>query len=178
MAAQAFPYMTETEIPQQAQRTSKPRMVTTSERNRTLFEQQQARRRGPTLEIPFTKHLDNSRLVKSSDRTRVREMRGFAMATFAMFFLLAVYVVQHFNAIENGYHVEAQKQQLSQLLEDNRHLRLTQAQLTDPSRIGAVAEQLGMTPPQPGQVVQQDGTFAAGVGAPVLAQAVEPSRSK
>ena len=37
------------------------RTVSIAERNRELFEPQRARRRGPTPEMFFTKHIDNSR---------------------------------------------------------------------------------------------------------------------
>ena len=61
-----------------------------------------------------------------------------------LFVLVMVYVWQHFSAIEIGYHVEAQKQQVEQLREQNRQLRLTEAQLTDPGRIDEIAKQLGL----------------------------------
>jgi hypothetical protein len=170
MAAQAFP----AQYAHKEFRSGKgKRALTVVEHNRTLYEAQMSRRRGPTLEIPFHKHLDNTRLVKSTDRRRVREMRSFALATFSMFFLLGVYVFQHFNAIEYGYRVESQKQQVESLLEENQHLRLDQAQLTDPNRISEEAGELGMGPPQPGQVVQQDGMMAT-QNSQVLAQANEP----
>ena len=82
-----------------------------------------------------------------------------------------VYVWQHFSAIEIGYHVEAQKQQVEQMREENRQLRLSEAQLTDPGRIDKIAKQLGLDTPQPGQVVRPDGSDA---NAPVLAQAHAP----
>jgi len=43
------------------------------------------------------------------------------------------------------YRVESEKQQLSQLEEQNRQLRLTEAQLGDPARIDTMARQLGLT---------------------------------
>jgi cell division protein FtsL len=86
------------------------------------------------------------------------------------FVLTMVYVLQHFSAIEIGYNVEAQKQQVEQLREQNRQLRLTEAELSDPTRIDHIAKQLGMDEPLPGQVVRQDG----GEGGPVLAQAQAP----
>jgi len=80
-------------------------------------------------------------------------------------------VWKHFSAIEIGYHVEAQKQQVEQLREDNRQLRLSEAQLTDPGRIDKIARQLGLDAPEPGQVVRPDG---GDPNAPVLAQASAP----
>ena len=43
-------------------------------RNRELFETQRRARRGPTPEVFFTKHIDNSRIVKDAFRDGVRAM--------------------------------------------------------------------------------------------------------
>ncbi len=154
----------------QSRRMDVPRSVT--ERNRELFEAQRARRRGPTPEMFFAKHLDNTRIVKADDPERRREMRSFTIAMSFFFALTMVYVWQHFSAIEVGYKVEAQKQQVEQLRETNRQLRLSEAQLSDPGRIDRIAKQLGLDVPQPGQVVRPDGSNGA---APVLAQANAPA---
>lgn len=143
-----------------------------AERNRELFEAQRARRRGPTPEMFFTKAIDNSRIVKADDPERRREMRSFTVTMTLLFALTMVYVWQHFSAIEVGYRVEAQKQQVEQMREQNRQLRLTQAQLSDPGRIDRLAKQLGLDTPLPGQVVRPDGQT---VNAPVLAQAQAPA---
>jgi cell division protein FtsL len=148
------------------------RTVSIAERNRERFDAQRARRRGPTPEMFFTKHLDNTRLVKADDPERHREMRSFTMVMTLLFALTMVYVWQHFSAIEVGYKVEAQKQSVEQLREQNRQLRLSEAQLSDPGRIDQIAKQLGLNTPLPGQVVRPDGS---GGLAPVLAQAHRPS---
>src|SRR6201995_5165094 len=103
-----------------------------AQRNRELFELQRRARRGPTPEVFFAKYIDNSRIVKADDPERRREMRQFTAAMSVLFLLVMVYVWQHFSAIEIGYHVEAQKIQVEQLREQNRQLRLSEAQLTDP----------------------------------------------
>jgi hypothetical protein len=54
-----------------------------------------------------------------------------------------IYGLQHFSAIEGGYRVESEKQALDQLREENRQLRLAEAQLTQPGRIDMMARQLG-----------------------------------
>ncbi len=82
-----------------------------------------------------------------------------------------VYVWQHLSAIEIGYQVETQKQQVAQLMEQNRQLRLSEAQLSDPGRIDQIARQLGLDAPRPGQMVSPDGSTA---NVPVLAQASAP----
>ena len=141
--------------------------------NADLIAQQPLRRRGvPTPEFYFAKQFDNSRLVKAPDPVRVREMRAFAVAVAALFLLIMVYGLQHFYAIESGYRVEAEKQALQQLQEQNRQLRLSQAELTEPARIDALARQYGLAEPQPGQVVEA--TADAGAGPTALAQAAPP----
>ena len=155
----------------QAQRAPRGRTLSVAERNRALFEAQLRGRRGPTPEIFFTKHIDNSRIVKADDPERRREMRVFTAMMSVLFLLVMVYVWQHFSAIEMGYQIEAQRTQVEQLREQNRQLRLTEAQLTDPGRIDRIARQLGLDTPEPGQVVRAEGD----PNAPVMAQATAPA---
>lgn len=144
-----------------------------SERNSALLAQQTLRRRGVrTPEIVFVKHFDNSRLVKAPDPVRVRQMRIFSATIAVLFSLVMVYGLQHFRAIEGSYRVESEKQTLDQLREENRQLRLSEAQLSQPSRIDGLARQMGLTAPQPGQVVHGDTRIDAGV--PVMAQFTPP----
>jgi cell division protein FtsL len=145
---------------------------TRAQRNRELFELQKRARRGPTPEVFFAKHIDNSRIVKADDPERRREMRTFSATMSILFLLVMVYVWQHFSAIEVGYQVETQKHQVALMEEQNRQLRLTEAQLSDPGRIDQIARQLGLDAPQPGQVVRPDGS---GTNVPVLAQASTPT---
>ena len=56
--------------------------------------------------------------------------------------------------------------------EQNRQLRLNEAQLTDPGRIDRMAKQLGLDAPQPGQVIRPEG---GDVNAPVVAQVGTPN---
>ena len=140
-------------------------------RNRELFDQQKRARRGPTPEVFFAKHIDNSRIVKADDPERRKEMRSFTIAMTMFFVLTMVYVWQHFSAIEVGYRVEAQKTAVEQLQEKNRQLELSEAQLSDPGRIDKIAKQLGLEAPQPGQVVRPDGMTGTTA---VMAQAQIP----
>ena len=151
---------------------SHQRATSLTDRNRTMFDLQRKARRGPTPEVFFTKHIDNSRIVKADDPERRAEMRTFTFVMSIFFVCVMTYVWQHFSSIEVGYRVEAQKQQVEQMREENRQLRLTEAQLTDPNRIDQMAKQLGLDAPQPGQVVRPD---MMEVGAPVVAQAATPA---
>ena len=138
-------------------RVTKTRTESVAERNRELFELQRRARRGPTPEVFFSKHLDNSRIVKADDPERRRDMRMFTAVMSVLFCLAMVYVWQHFSAIEMGYKIEAQKTQVEVLREQNRQLRLNESQLTEPGRIDKIARQLGLDQPAPGQVVRTEG---------------------
>lgn len=142
-----------------------------AERNAELMAQQPLRRRGVrTPEFCFAKQFDNSRLRKTSDPVRTRQMGVFTAAMGVLFSLVMIYGFQHFRAIESGYRVEAEKQTLEHLREQNRQLRLAEAQLSQPARIDALAHKYGLGAPQPGQVVLSTPTLSNS-GQPVLAQA-------
>ncbi|MGB0062813.1 MAG: cell division protein FtsL [Terracidiphilus sp.] len=144
-----------------------------AERNTELMARQaERRRRVRTPEFFVARHFDNSRLVKVSDPARAREMRVFSAAVAVLFSLIMIYGLQHFSAIESSYRVESEKQTLEQLREENRQLRLSQAELTQPVRIDQMAQQLGLVEPQPGQVVYPSARPDA--AAPALAQNAAP----
>jgi len=144
-----------------------------AERNAELMAQQaQRRRRVRTPEFYFARHIDNTRLVKAADPVRAREMRVFSAAVAVLFSLIMVYGLQHFSAIESSYRVESEKQTLDQLREQNRQLRLSAAELTQPGRIDQMAHQYGLVEPQPGQVIYPSGH--ADFSGPALAQAATP----
>ena len=129
-------------------------------------------RRGPTPEIFFTRRLDNSRLLKAQCPVRRRQMRSFACAMSALFALMMFYGWQHYLSIQSGYHVESERQQVAQLQEQNRELRLNEAQLSDPARIDRLARQMGLEQPEPGQVVRPDASSDAMQDAsPAMAEA-------
>ncbi len=145
------------------------------ERNTDLLAQQPLRRRGVrTPEFYFARHIDNSRLVKAPDPVRAREMRLFSAAIAALFSLVMIYGLQHFYAIESGYRVEAEKLAVEQLREENRQLRLAEAQLTQPGRIDTMARQLGLSEPAPGQVIHPNAGPDT-TAAPVLARLTPPA---
>ena len=146
-----------------------------TERNAELMATQIERRRRVRMpEYYFVKRIDNSRLVKAADPVRIREMRVFAAACAVLFSLIMIYGLQHFYAIESSYRVESEKQTLEQLREENRQLRLSAAELSQPARIDQMARQLGLAQPQPGQVVHPNAAQPDS-GAPALAQIASPS---
>ena len=146
-----------------------------TERNAELMATQIERRRRVRMpEYFFVKRIDNSRLVKAADPVRIREMRVFSAACAVLFSLIMIYGLQHFYAIESSYRVESEKQTLEQLREENRQLRLSEAELSQPARIDQMARQLGLAQPQPGQVIHPNAA-SPDSGAPALAQIAPPS---
>src|SRR6476646_8565873 len=123
---------------------------------------------GIMLEFYFQKTIDNSRLVKAIDPRRCREIRMFSASVAALFLVMMFYVWQHFSSIEYGYRIEAQKAERERLVEVNRTLQLEAASLRDPGRIDALARQMGLESPQPGQVIRLN---PEDVGGPIMAQA-------
>jgi hypothetical protein len=123
---------------------------------------------GITPEFYFQKTIDNSRLVKISDPQRRREIRMFSASVAALFLVMMFYAWQHFSSIEYGYRIEAQKAERERLVEVNRTLKLEAASLRDPGRIDALARQMGLESPQPGQVIRLN---PDDVSAPIMAQA-------
>jgi cell division protein FtsL len=109
---------------------------------------------GLTPEFYFQKTIDNSRLVKTVDPQRRREIRMFSTSVAALFLVMMFYAWQHFSSIEYGYKIEAQKTERERLVEVNRTLRLESASLRDPGRIDSLARQMGLESPQPGQVIR------------------------
>lgn len=159
-----------TEWVAQPQRASGGLAVDPVEHNARMMALQQRARRGPTPEALFAKDIDNSRLKKAADPARAREMRTFAGAMVVLLSLILVYGWQHFLAIEYGYQIATERQQMRQLEEQNHELQLTQAQLASPARIDVMARALGLTAPQPGQVVLPNPE--AGTSGAVMAAAV------
>jgi hypothetical protein len=150
----------------------KPRQPSQQEWNTQLYELQRRARRGPTPEIFYAKHLDNSRLAKEADPARGREIRTFAFAVGILFLLVMVYVVQRFQSIEYGYRIEAQKQLMEELSEKNRQLSLTEAQLNAPLRLDDLARGYGMDAPAPAQLARLN---ASSDSVPVEAKANIPA---
>ncbi len=119
------------------------------------------------------KRIDNSRLVRPAPPNRLRDCcrRVACGAVLAACGLL--YAWQHFQCIQLRYQFEDLQAKRNQATELNQQLRLQVASLRSPERINAIARQLGLTVPVPGQVAPVEGPSEA-----VLAQArlVQPTR--
>lgn len=122
-------------------------------------------------EIYFHKAIDNSRLVRSADPVRKREMRLFTATVVVCFMMLLVYLGQHCSSIEYGYKIEDLRARRDQLAEVQRSLKLEEATLKDPERIHALAGEMGLALPAVGQVQRMEDSGALDNGAPVMARA-------
>lgn len=125
---------------------------------------------GITPEIYFYKPIDNSRLVKVADPERKKEMVLFGSALGVVFLLILSFCWQHYSAIEYGYRIESLRQSREQLLEQQRQLKLDEAELKEPRRIDMLAQQMGLQPAMVGQVVSLDAPMPSEGSAPVLAR--------
>lgn len=105
-------------------------------------------------EIYYVKPIDNSRLVPVADPGEPRRhfstillvSLGFAAVMFSAWLRL--------DGVQTGYRLESLQQQVQQLAEANRKLRLEEAALGDPLRVETIARnQLGMTNLSPRQIV-------------------------
>ncbi|HWX54398.1 MAG TPA: cell division protein FtsL [Verrucomicrobiae bacterium] len=123
---------------------------------------------GITPEFYFEKAIDNSRLVRTADPRRNREIRIFSSTVLVLFLVTMFYAWQHFSALEYGYQIEAQKAERDRLVEANRALKMEEAGLRDPGRIDLLARQMGLESPRPGQVVRLESDLS---GIQVVAQA-------
>jgi len=121
-------------------------------------------------EIYFHKAIDNSRLVRSVDPVRKREMRIFAATVVICFLMALVYLGQHCSSIEYGYKIEDLRAKRDQMADVNRTLKLEQATLKEPGRIDYFARQMGMALPAVGQVQRLDETGPVDSGSPVMAR--------
>ncbi len=122
-------------------------------------------------EIYFHKSIDNSRLVRTADPARKREIFTFSIAAVFCCAMVLMYIGQHCRSVQCGYNIEAARITRSQLEDVNRTLKLEEASLKEPGRIDVLARQMGFALPAVGQVQRLDETSALDSGAPVMARA-------
>ena len=122
-------------------------------------------------EIYFTKHIDNSRLVREVGPEKCRECFSLLGLGILAFLFVLLFSWQHLQCVRAGYEIEGLKTQRVELQEWNHHLRLTQAALADPQRIDTLARKdLGMVSPGPQQVIQWSGADASSLQQPESVQ--------
>ena len=120
------------------------------------------------------KRIDNSRLIRPTPPNRFRDCcrRVACGAVLAACGLL--YAWQHFQCIQLRYQFEDLQARRNQAAEFNQELRLEIASLRSPVRINAIARQLGLAAPVPGQVAPVEGSSEAVLAQARLAQPARP----
>jgi hypothetical protein len=99
--------------------------------NAELLAQQGLRRRGVrTPEFHFSKHFDNSRLMKKPDLGRIRDEWRFALAISALFAIAIIYGGEQFITIGSELRVETEKRQVEELREESLQLVLVEGRLS------------------------------------------------
>jgi cell division protein FtsL len=126
-------------------------------------------------EYHTVKRIDNSRLVRPTEPTRLREFWRRVAAGAGLAGCLLFYAWQHFECIQLRYQLEQLESRHVQAAELNQQLQVEVAILRSPARVDGIArQQLGLTVPVPGQVAPAEETSDA-----VVAQAralAQPSR--
>jgi cell division protein FtsL len=122
------------------------------------------------------KPIDNSRLVREIDPVKRRQCYALLRLGAVVFLFIFCFALQHFECMRYGYQIEQLKSERAALRVANQKLRLEQALLADPQRIDKLARaDLGLTSPEPQQVVRLDGADAQQLQslAPVFARNFE-----
>ncbi len=105
-----------------------------------------------TREFYTVKKIDNSRLRRQVAPNRFQDYARVAALGGILASGGLLYAWQHFQCLQLGYQLEELKAEKAQALELNQQLKLETASLSSPMRIDAIARQLGLTAPAPGQV--------------------------
>lgn len=105
-----------------------------------------------TREFYTVKKIDNSRLRRQVAPNRFQDYARVAALGGILASGGLLYAWQHFQCLQLGYQLEELKAEKAQALELNQQLKLESASLSSPMRIDAIARQLGLTAPAPGQV--------------------------
>jgi cell division protein FtsL len=118
-------------------------------------------------QIYFVKHIDNSRLKREVDTEKRRECFGLLGLGTLFFLFIMVFAWQHFQCVQYGYRIEQLREKQAAIEEWNHALKVEAASLTDPQRIDTLARtDLGLVPPEPGQIIQVSGSPAASSNPP------------
>jgi len=99
----------------------------------------------------------NRRLVRESERVRVRELLLVVLLSVTILLPVLAYVWQNVEWIQIGYRIEKLKTQRDRLVEARHRLELETASLESLARIERVSvDQLGLAPPPDDMVVLMD----------------------
>lgn len=123
-------------------------------------------------EYHTVKRIDNSRLVRTVEPSRLRDLYRLVALAGLLAGCALLYTWQHFQCIQLSYQLETLKAEQVQAAALNAQLRLEVAGLRDPMRVDQIARrQLGLTEAVPGQVQVSNGLTGAEVASIRLTRA-------
>jgi hypothetical protein len=128
--------------------------------------------RAAVREVYFTKRIDNSRVVRDVDISKLRACFMLAVPLGLTFVLLFVFAWLHFQCVRYGYEIEDLQQKQAAWSEQNRELRAQEESALQ--QVAPTAQlELGMTPVDPAQVIRitQSGDGLPASDEPQLAEA-------
>ncbi len=113
------------------------------------------------IEFFTVKRIDNSRVVRAMAPQRLRACARIVGLSALLAAVVLLYAWQHFQCIQMSYRLEELKAAHAQAVELNQQLRLEAAGLRSPMNIDALARQMGLTVPVPGQIAPAQGPAGA-----------------
>ena len=128
------------------------------------------------IEVHFEKRIITNNVIREADSKSHRDYIVVTVLAAVFLFGLLAYAWQHYRWIQYGYRIEEAQKKKAQLAEIREQLRLERSSLRSPQRIDMMARHdLGMIPPDPGQVVTLSDTPLV-IPAAQPPQAVQPQQ--
>jgi hypothetical protein len=100
----------------------------------------------------YSKKIDNSRLVREADPQAGRRCASAVGAACVLLVFLCAALAPNVANTLAGYRLEKLRAAESRLLDQRRALQVQEAELLSPQRLDRLAQERGLTVPQPGQV--------------------------
>lgn len=101
----------------------------------------------------YSKHIDNSRLVRLADPAAKGQCWSAIAATCAVAALFGAMMAPKAATVLAGYKVQKLKQERAGLIEERKSLEVEEARILSPANMGALATRQKLTSPGSGQIV-------------------------
>lgn len=101
----------------------------------------------------YTKHIDNSRLVRQADPAAKGQCWSAIGAACAVAAIFGAMMAPKAATVLAGYKVQQLKQERASLIEERKSLEVDEARILSPANMGALATRQKLTSPGSGQIV-------------------------
>jgi cell division protein FtsL len=115
------------------------------------------RRKPSIVEFHTVKRIDNSRLVRQMEPVKLRSYYKVLSLGGMIALCFMLYIYQHFRCIDLSFQLEELKAKQMQAQALNSQLKLEIETWRNPRRINAIAQELGLQPLAPAQVLEYSG---------------------